>query len=839
MSKTKLLILLMLLLAASTQAQKAGEAMQSYSEAEEQYNIGNFAKCDSILQSNLPHYSGSIKEGAYRLRALCALFTTGEEKAREQAELMFRENPYYTPTIHDPARFADLVEEMKRGGAKVSTASQQAESLDEVPVPVTVITEEMIEASGAQSLQDLLLIYVPGMNNVEGAESNIAMHGIYSTAQDKILIMLDGHRLNSHSTNAEAPDFRTSLDKIKQVEVLRGPASSLYGNVALTAVVNIITKKGHDMDGGKISISSGSGRTYRADIIMGKAGVGMSYSAWASIYQSRGVKRFITKDSPYHISGDIRDEGNIYIGGYNQSPSYDIGFNGQYKNLSLTMTLQNSKKVTSYSPWSPALYKYDDYRYIDDIKPGRGRKAMHANLTYETAIGKTALKATLFTDVEKNIYYSVLADTISSIGDSNLGVLAANEIGDSLVSTLLTHRNLMGYFKEKLSESHILDTLNKYNIQLPIDLNDPNLTTKLKNSLVEMMLIKRGIYLSQSWRDYTFGGSLQATTPFSTRNWAGNLLVGLQAEEFVMKNNSLLLGDDYTHILVTLSDKTTMLTNGNEFIISPFLQLKAAWKKKIILNCGVRYDHKRRFNKKNLNAVSPRASVIWKMNKHTNMKLGYAHSFVDAPYLYRANKLGIYKGNEDLSAEIMDAFQLNVLWNKPKQGLALDMNAFYNILKDIVYFNQKNLTFSNTGKINLAGIEATMAWTNVKWLASLSCSFQNVIHGMDFSVVENQIINIPNFTAKALCRRLMFSTASGNRLYLRANATFYTRQATSETTSLPARCIANAGLDFTLRPLTLSLDCYNILGTDYAIGSNTVPMPQKGRNVMAKLSYKF
>ena len=77
----------------------------------------------------------------------------------------------------------------------------------------------MIKYSGAQTIQELLCLYVPGMSIAEGIESNIAMHGITGITQDKILFLQDGHRLNGSSTNAEAPDYRNSLDKIRQIEV--------------------------------------------------------------------------------------------------------------------------------------------------------------------------------------------------------------------------------------------------------------------------------------------------------------------------------------------------------------------------------------------------------------------------------------------------------------------------------------------------------------------------------------------------------------------------------------------------------------------------------------------
>lgn len=128
---------------------------------------------------------------------------------------------------------------------QVYTASRQFEEIEQVPVPISIITQEMIENSGALSLKELIVQYVPGFSNVQDHnEVNFSNRGVYASSQQKVLIMLNGHRLNSRAYSMANPDFSISLDKIKQIEVLRGPASSLYGNVALTAVINIVTKSG-------------------------------------------------------------------------------------------------------------------------------------------------------------------------------------------------------------------------------------------------------------------------------------------------------------------------------------------------------------------------------------------------------------------------------------------------------------------------------------------------------------------------------------------------------------------------------------------------------------------
>ena len=208
-------------------AQTAAE-IEICQQAETAYRIGRFDEAVSLLKDNMSRLTSRTRSTAYHLLSLCYMEKDNSDEATRYASLLLKENPYFTPTLSDPLRFIDLIESMKRGkSATITTASQQAESIDESPVPVTLITEDMIKASGAKNLRDLLMTFVPGITPLEGEECNLSMRGIYSSSQENILIMRDGHRLNSYATNSIAPDYRIALNNIKQIEVLRGPASSL------------------------------------------------------------------------------------------------------------------------------------------------------------------------------------------------------------------------------------------------------------------------------------------------------------------------------------------------------------------------------------------------------------------------------------------------------------------------------------------------------------------------------------------------------------------------------------------------------------------------------------
>ena len=197
--KRTLIAIFMIVVQVCTMAQTTQD-VELCLRAEEAYRIGRLEEAIELLEGNISELTNRTLETAYRLLSLCYMEKDQDAKARSYAELLLKENPYFTVNLSDPIRFADMIENMKRGkSATITTASQQAETIEEAPVPMTLITEDMIKDSGAKTLGDLLVMFVPGITKVEGLESNVAMHGVYSSTQEKILIMLDGHRLNSRA----------------------------------------------------------------------------------------------------------------------------------------------------------------------------------------------------------------------------------------------------------------------------------------------------------------------------------------------------------------------------------------------------------------------------------------------------------------------------------------------------------------------------------------------------------------------------------------------------------------------------------------------------------------
>lgn len=785
--------------------QEESDLRQLYLQAEEEYNIGRFDASIGLLEKNMANFRGALRESAYRLLALCYLNQDNTPEAEQYISLLLKEDPYYNVTIHDPLRFADIVERFKKGGnTTITTASQQAESVDEAPVPVTVITEQMIRDSGAKTLADLLTIYVPGMTMIEGNELNVAMHGVYSSSQEKILIMLDGHRLNSRATNSEAPDYRTSLEKIQQIEVLRGPASSLYGNVALTAVVNIITKKGNQVDGAKVSLSGGDNQTYRADFLLGKGSFDFDFMGWASIYTSQGEKRDLDADDEAFY-GKVLRPGSMYIGGYNHKPAFDIGFTARWKDLKVLFNTQYAKKVTPYvSVRFPSLYDYDRYRMINGSGPGRARQATHGEVSYEKANDKWAGKISAFIDMESCSYYDVAADTLLE-ADRYLPIGPGEILGSEI--------------KEGMGEN--------------------------------------GVYQVQAWNDYAYGGSAQAIYNFQTSKLKGNLLFGAQIENYTMKDNTMLIGDHYDRIIITFSDANRSILLGNELNLSAFAQLKTAIGDNLIFNGGVRYDYKHRYNGKRLNEFSPRLSFIYNLNPSSHLKFGYSHSFVDAPFFYRATTIATYSGGNKLDAELMNAVQFSFDQTLKDKGLKYEVNLYYNALKDIVCYgvpNEAGDLLSNAGSLKVCGLEGAVSYEKSKWYAMMNLSYQYLIKSTNYTATGSHINAVPDFLMNLLCSYQVLKRRE-HELKVRGNIAFQTGQYAPLVSNqiylgdqlindpeywLGARAIVNAGADYHYKRAAVSLNIYNLFNTDYYQGGSTlVPQPQQGRNFMFTLSYLF
>ncbi|MFC7692226.1 TonB-dependent receptor [Paeniroseomonas aquatica] len=126
----------------------------------------------------------------------------------------------------------------------IVTATRIPTPAERVPAAITVITRQDIEERGYQSLAEALTA-VPGINLVGqgglGGQTSAFTRG---TNSSHTLVLLDGVPINDASTPAGAFNFgQDLLGNLDRIEVVRGPAASLYGSAALGGAINLVTRQ--------------------------------------------------------------------------------------------------------------------------------------------------------------------------------------------------------------------------------------------------------------------------------------------------------------------------------------------------------------------------------------------------------------------------------------------------------------------------------------------------------------------------------------------------------------------------------------------------------------------
>ena len=141
----------------------------------------------------------------------------------------------------------------------VVSASKVESRLVDAPATMTVLTSQELATSPAMNYGDVLR-KVPGLNVVQlsARDVNITSRQATSTLSNSQLVLLDGRTVYLDFFGIVLWDLLpTNLNEVKQIEVVRGPASAVWGANALTGVVNVITKSPREARGAEASFTGG------------------------------------------------------------------------------------------------------------------------------------------------------------------------------------------------------------------------------------------------------------------------------------------------------------------------------------------------------------------------------------------------------------------------------------------------------------------------------------------------------------------------------------------------------------------------------------------------------
>jgi len=168
------------------------------------------------------------------------------------------------------------------GAITVFTATKTERVLSNIAVPVQIISQKNIQQAGSLRLSDILSEQT-GLFMTNGFGTGVSMQGLNP---DYTLILIDGEPLIGR-TSGVLDLKRITVGNIKQIEIVRGPSSSLYGSEAMAGVINIITDKSRK---NTLGISARYGTYNTADLSL-KGSIRtnkINYQGFGNFYRTDG-----------------------------------------------------------------------------------------------------------------------------------------------------------------------------------------------------------------------------------------------------------------------------------------------------------------------------------------------------------------------------------------------------------------------------------------------------------------------------------------------------------------------------------------------------------------------
>jgi len=217
----------------------------------------------------------------------------------------------------------------------ISVTRTKGQNVFTSPAAIYVITQEDIRRSGLRSIPELLRL-APGVqvSRIRADQWAISIRGFTERFSDKLLVQIDGRTIYNMVFSGvlwEIQDY--VLEDIERIEVIRGPGASLWGANAVNGIINIITKKAKDTQGGYFNGGGGNFDAIGSLRYGGKAGENGYWRAWG--------KHKASNDYP-SAEGDFTDDYGLttmgfrydWDGGTDDTYTVELGgFDGRFSLL--------------------------------------------------------------------------------------------------------------------------------------------------------------------------------------------------------------------------------------------------------------------------------------------------------------------------------------------------------------------------------------------------------------------------------------------------------------------------------------------------------------------------
>ncbi|HIJ78148.1 MAG: TonB-dependent receptor [Desulfobulbaceae bacterium] len=518
---------------------------------------------------------------------------------------------------------------------EVSIATGTAKPLKLAPAIATVITAEDIKKMGATTLEEALAT-VPGLHVSQSNTLGMMIYsirGLHTTLSSQVLFQINGLPIKYNYTSIVSHDLRIPMTTISRIEVIRGPGSAVHGADAFAGTINIITKKGAEIDGTQTNLRYGSFDTKSGGIQHG--GIYNEWDLMTSFdyYKTNGDHdRIIERDLQTTLDTIMGTSASLTPGSTaDETEHYDLRLTATKENWSLNLwgSIAENQHVVGVSP-------------VLDTEGYEERSIYQADLAYtnNTLLDNLELDARLsylyqYSDSFCRIFPPGVLLPVGA--DGNL--LTAPTAGLVLFSD--------GVFGQPIIEEEqtAVDLSGRYN--------------GIDNHKVR--LGAGGRHITEKTDNYkNFGpGVLDPATLLAPP--AINVIDG-----------------NLTHL--TSDSPYIFMNNHSRTIVYASLQDEWSFAKKWELTAGIRYDHYSDFG----STTNPRAALVWETTDTITSKLLYGKAFRPPSFgeFYLINN-PVALGNPDLKPETIETYEL-VFDLQPRKNIHYVFNAFYYQAEDLI-----------------------------------------------------------------------------------------------------------------------------------------------------------
>lgn len=217
-------------------------------------------------------------------------------------------------------------------------ASKHEQKITEAPSSVSIVTRDEIQKFGYRTIADVIRSVRGFYVSYDRTYGYVGVRGFNRPGDfgGRTLMLVDGHRINEPLFDSSMADtgFPLDIDLIERVEVVRGPGSTLYGNNAFFAVINVVTRRGQSVNGAEMAFSAGSFDSYQARFSYGKQFTNdLELLISGSWYDSHGpgrlyVPEFDRPDQNNGIAENVDRDG--FHSGFTKVRYHGLTFEGSY-----------------------------------------------------------------------------------------------------------------------------------------------------------------------------------------------------------------------------------------------------------------------------------------------------------------------------------------------------------------------------------------------------------------------------------------------------------------------------------------------------------------------------